>query len=123
MMTHTELLSALRGAGRKSVMIELTTGEAILVLSPDHWCAQPEGLQVILCPHPGGSYRMIEAKDVEMIITLDAEDPDFGSDLGRITVDQYERLIEDGILPETNRYELIEGRITVKDYYRGEPPD
>jgi Uma2 family endonuclease len=33
----------------------------------------------------------------------------------RLSVDGYERLIEHGILPETNRFELIEGRIVEKD--------
>ncbi len=29
----------------------------------------------------------------------------------RLTVDQYDRLVEVGILPTTNRFELIDGRI------------
>ncbi len=33
----------------------------------------------------------------------------------RLTVDQYDQMIEDGILPETNRFELIEGRIVEKE--------
>ena len=33
----------------------------------------------------------------------------------RLTVDQYDRMVENGILPETNRFELIEGRIVEKD--------
>jgi Uma2 family endonuclease len=32
-----------------------------------------------------------------------------------LTVDQYDRMVEKGILPETNRFELIEGRIVEKD--------
>ncbi|MGC8642396.1 MAG: Uma2 family endonuclease [Isosphaeraceae bacterium] len=31
------------------------------------------------------------------------------------TVDQYDALVENGILPETNRFELIDGRIEEKD--------
>ncbi len=37
----------------------------------------------------------------------------------RLAVDQYEVMVENGILPETNRFELIEGRIVEKD--RKEP--
>ena len=33
----------------------------------------------------------------------------------RLSVDQYDQMIEHGILPETNRFELIEGRIVEKD--------
>jgi Uma2 family endonuclease len=33
----------------------------------------------------------------------------------RLTVDQYDKMVENGILPETNRFELIEGRIVEKD--------
>ncbi len=33
----------------------------------------------------------------------------------RLSVDQYDRMVECGILPETNRFELIEGRIEEKD--------
>jgi Uma2 family endonuclease len=33
----------------------------------------------------------------------------------RLTVDQYEAMVENGILPETNRFELINGRIREKD--------
>jgi len=33
----------------------------------------------------------------------------------RLTVDQYEQMVEHGILPETNRFELIRGRIVEKD--------
>jgi len=33
----------------------------------------------------------------------------------RLTVDQYEAMVENGILPETKRFELIEGRIVEKD--------
>jgi len=33
----------------------------------------------------------------------------------RLTVDQYDQMVEAGILPETNRFELIEGRIVEKD--------
>ena len=29
----------------------------------------------------------------------------------RLTVDQYDQMVENGILPQTNRLELIEGRI------------
>jgi len=32
-----------------------------------------------------------------------------------LTVKQYDRMVERGILPETNRFELIEGRIVEKD--------
>src|SRR5271166_2156790 len=32
-----------------------------------------------------------------------------------LTVKQYDRMVEKGILPETNRFELIEGRIVEKD--------
>src|SRR4051794_40899725 len=37
-----------------------------------------------------------------------------------LTVDQYERMVARGILPQTNRFELIEGRIVEKDVKR--PP-
>ena len=40
----------------------------------------------------------------------------------RLTVDQYERMIEAGILPESNRYELIRGHIVEKDVKRPEHP-
>src|SRR3954453_23848846 len=33
----------------------------------------------------------------------------------RLSVDQYDQMVEYGILPETNRFELIEGRIVEKD--------
>jgi len=33
----------------------------------------------------------------------------------RLTVDQYDQMVENGILPETNRFELIQGRIVEKD--------
>jgi len=33
----------------------------------------------------------------------------------RLTVDQYDQMVENRILPETNRFELIEGRIVEKD--------
>ena len=33
----------------------------------------------------------------------------------RLTVDQYEAMVENGILPETNRFELLNGRIVEKD--------
>jgi Uma2 family endonuclease len=33
----------------------------------------------------------------------------------RLTVDQYDLMVEHGILPETNRFELINGRIVEKD--------
>ena len=33
----------------------------------------------------------------------------------RLTVDQYDQMVENGILPETNRFELIKGRIVEKD--------
>jgi Uma2 family endonuclease len=33
----------------------------------------------------------------------------------RLTVDQYDQMVENGILPETNRFELILGRIVEKD--------
>jgi Uma2 family endonuclease len=33
----------------------------------------------------------------------------------RLTVDQYDQMVENGILPETNRFELIYGRIVEKD--------
>jgi Uma2 family endonuclease len=33
----------------------------------------------------------------------------------RLSVDQYDRMVEYGILPETNRFELIQGRIVEKD--------
>jgi Uma2 family endonuclease len=33
----------------------------------------------------------------------------------RLTVDQYDQMVEHGILPETNRFELINGRIVEKD--------
>jgi Uma2 family endonuclease len=33
----------------------------------------------------------------------------------RLSVDQYDQMIEHGILPETNRFELINGRIVEKD--------
>jgi Uma2 family endonuclease len=33
----------------------------------------------------------------------------------RLGVDQYEQMVEHGILPETNRFELINGRIVEKD--------
>jgi Uma2 family endonuclease len=33
----------------------------------------------------------------------------------RLSVDQYDQMVENGILPETNRLELIEGRIVEKD--------
>jgi Uma2 family endonuclease len=33
----------------------------------------------------------------------------------RLSVDQYDRMVKYGILPETNRFELIEGRIVEKD--------
>lgn len=32
-----------------------------------------------------------------------------------LTVDQYDRMVKNGILPETNRFELINGRIVEKD--------
>jgi Uma2 family endonuclease len=32
-----------------------------------------------------------------------------------LSVDEYDRMVERGILPETNRFELIEGRIVEKD--------
>ena len=38
----------------------------------------------------------------------------------RLTVDQYDQMVEDGILPQTNRLELIEGRIVEKA--RQSPP-
>src|SRR5271166_1932662 len=31
-----------------------------------------------------------------------------------LTVDQYDRMVEKGILPETNRFELIEGKLVEK---------
>ena len=37
-----------------------------------------------------------------------------------LTVEQYERMVARGILPQTNRFELIEGRIVEKDVKR--PP-
>src|SRR4051794_30885281 len=40
----------------------------------------------------------------------------------RLTVDQYEQMIEAGILPESNRYELIRGQIVEKDVKRPEHP-
>ena len=33
----------------------------------------------------------------------------------RLSVDQYDQMVKNGILPETNRFELIEGRIVEKD--------
>src|SRR3954452_10121639 len=33
----------------------------------------------------------------------------------RLSVDQYDQMVKHGILPETNRFELIEGRIVEKD--------
>ena len=33
----------------------------------------------------------------------------------RLSVDQYEQMVKHGILPETNRFELINGRIVEKD--------
>jgi Uma2 family endonuclease len=33
----------------------------------------------------------------------------------RLSVDQYDQMVQHGILPETNRFELIEGRIVEKD--------
>jgi len=33
----------------------------------------------------------------------------------RLSVDQYDRMVENGILPETNRFELILGRIVEKE--------
>lgn len=33
----------------------------------------------------------------------------------RLTVDEYDRMVEHGILPQTNRFELIDGRIVEKD--------
>jgi len=33
----------------------------------------------------------------------------------RLTVDQYDQMVEHGILPETNRFELINGRIVEKE--------
>ncbi len=33
----------------------------------------------------------------------------------RLSVDQYEAMVKHGILPETNRWELIEGRLVEKD--------
>jgi len=33
----------------------------------------------------------------------------------RLSVDQYDQMVENGILPETNRFELINGRIVEKD--------
>jgi Uma2 family endonuclease len=33
----------------------------------------------------------------------------------RLSVDQYDRMVENGILPETNRFELISGRIVEKE--------
>ena len=33
----------------------------------------------------------------------------------RLTVDQYDQMVENGILPETNRLELINGRIVEKE--------
>ena len=33
----------------------------------------------------------------------------------RLTVDQYDQMVENGILPETNRFELINGRIVEKE--------
>jgi Uma2 family endonuclease len=33
----------------------------------------------------------------------------------RLSVDQYDEMVKHGILPETNRFELIEGRIVEKD--------
>jgi hypothetical protein len=33
----------------------------------------------------------------------------------RLTVDQYDQMVEYGILPETNRFELINGRIVEKE--------
>jgi Uma2 family endonuclease len=33
----------------------------------------------------------------------------------RLSVEQYDQMVEHGILPETNRFELIEGRIVEKD--------
>ncbi len=38
----------------------------------------------------------------------------------RLSVDQYDQLVKHGILPETNRFELIEGLIVEKD--EKEPP-
>ena len=32
----------------------------------------------------------------------------------RLTVDQYDQMVENGILPETNRFELIEGKLVEK---------
>ncbi len=32
----------------------------------------------------------------------------------RLTVEQYDQMVENGILPETNRFELIEGRLVEK---------
>ena len=32
----------------------------------------------------------------------------------RLSVDQYEQMVENGILPETNRFELIEGKLVEK---------
>ncbi len=34
--------------------------------------------------------------------------------LKRLTVDQYEQMVANGILPETNRFELIEGKLVEK---------
>ncbi len=39
---------------------------------------------------------------------------------GRLTVDEYDRMLAKGILPETNRFELIEGRIVEKEVKRPE---
>jgi Uma2 family endonuclease len=33
----------------------------------------------------------------------------------RLSVDQYDQMVKHGILPETNRFELLEGRIVEKD--------
>ena len=33
----------------------------------------------------------------------------------RLSVDQYDQMVENGILPETNRFELINGRLVEKD--------
>ncbi len=39
----------------------------------------------------------------------------------RLTVDQYDQIVEHGILPETNRFELIEGKLVEK--MTKKPPD
>jgi len=66
-MIPSAFLAALRATSPGPALIELRTGELVLVSSSDDWSVTSDGRYATAFPHPRGVSRCIGAEDVAAV--------------------------------------------------------